>query len=390
MKPNETPILNKGSAANGKPIRIAMVTPRYFPFTGGVENHVFQVASRLVQRGIDVTVLTTDPKGEWQASEVQSDIHIRRVHAWPRDRDYYFAPEIYSLIRHGEWDLIHVQSYHTFVPLLAMIAALRADIPYVLTFHGGGHSSALRHSSRRIQRMILSPFLARAARLVALARFEIEQYGRELNLPPEFFVTIPNGADLPKLDRPVERNKLDESLILSVGRLEKYKGHQRAIAALPHVLKHQPNARLRIVGTGPYEQELQKLAHELGVSDKVEIGGIPPEQRQDMARQISRAALVVLLSEFETHPISALEALSLKRPVLVADNSGMKELCERNWASAVATYAHPVEIADAMLKQLQNPLIPETVELSTWDDCAQQLEALYLEVLNAKWSGCAS
>ena len=381
MKPNETPTQGNMSGTNEKRIHIAMATPRYFPFTGGVENHVFQVASRLVQRGMDVTVLTTDPKGKWPASEMQNGIEIRRVRAWPHNRDYYFAPEIFSLVRRGAWDLVHVQSYHTFVPLFAMSAALRADIPYVLTFHGGGHTSALRHAARPFQRMVLRPFLARAARLVALARFEIEQYGHELNLSPEFFTTIPNGADLPKLDGPIERLPSDASLILSVGRLEKYKGHQRAIAALPHVLERQPDARLRIVGTGPYEPELRKLAQELGVADKVEIGGIPPEKRQEMARLVSRAALVVLLSDFETHPLSALEALSLKRPVLVADNSGMKELAERGWASAVPTHAQPTEIAEAMLKQLRAPLIPETLDLPTWDTCALQLEALYLKVI---------
>lgn len=388
MKTDETLPQEKMPVTNKKRIHIVMATPRYFPFIGGVENHVFQVASRLVQRGMDVTVLTTDPKGKWPASEVQNGVQIRRVRAWPRDRDYYFAPEIYSLIRHGEWDLIHAQSYHTFVPILAMSAALHADIPYVLTFHGGGHTSALRHAARPFQRLILRPFLARAARLVALTRFEVEQYGHELNLPPKFFTTIPNGADLPKLEQPIEPFKSASPLILSVGRLEKYKGHQRAIAALPYLLEREPNVRLQIVGTGPYEQELRKLTQELGVADRVEIGGIPLEQRQDMAKLVSRAALVVLLSDFETHPLSALEALSLKRPVLVADNSGMKELAERGWASSVPTHAQPTEIAEEMLKQLHNPLIPEKLDIPSWDACAQQLEALYLEVLNTRKSGC--
>jgi glycosyltransferase involved in cell wall biosynthesis len=378
MKPDKTP------SGTDKRIHIAMATPRYFPYTGGVENHVYQVASRLVQQGMLVTVLTTDPSGKLPPSEMQNGIQIRRVRAWPRNHDYYFAPEIYQLIFHGEWDLIHVQSYHTFVPLLAMSAAFRSGIPYVLTFHGGGHSSVFRHAARPIQRLVLRPLLARAARLIALTKFEVEQYGQELTLSPEFFITIPNGADLPKPDQLLENVKGDGALILSVGRLEKYKGHQRAITALPYVLESQPDVRLRIVGTGPYEKDLLKLAQELGVADKVMIGGIPPEQRQEMARLVSSAALVVLLSDFETHPLSALEALSLKRPVLVADNSGMKELAERGWARTVPTYADPAEIAEAILKQLCDPLVPEKLDLPSWDDCAQQLQSLYLEVLNRK------
>jgi len=44
-------------------------------------------------------------------------------------------------------------------------------------------------------------------------------------------------------------------LIVSGGRLERYKGHHRAIAALPELIRRVPDARLYVVGTGPYEGE---------------------------------------------------------------------------------------------------------------------------------------
>ena len=78
------------------------------------------------------------------------------------------------------WDVVHVQCYHTLVAPLAMLRALTLGIPYVVTFHGGGHSSELRNRSRGAQRLLLRPLLRRARRLVAVARFEIEQYGEEL------------------------------------------------------------------------------------------------------------------------------------------------------------------------------------------------------------------
>ena len=90
-----------------------------------------------------------------------------------------------------------MQSYHTLVAPLAMAAAAHARIPYVVTFHGGGHSSPLRNSIRGTQLRLLRPLLARAQTLVSLADFEIEHYGALLGLPRGRFVTIPNGADLP-------------------------------------------------------------------------------------------------------------------------------------------------------------------------------------------------
>ncbi len=364
--------------ASRRKLRVLMVTPRYFPYMGGVENHVYQVARRLVHAGTDVTVLTTDPKGDLAAHEEVAGVKIQRVRAWPAERDYYFAPAVRAVIRNGEWDLMHLQSYHTLVAPLAMAAAWQTKLPYVVTFHGGGHSSSLRNRLRSLQQTALAPLLARAARLVAVANFEIGHYGKRLHLAPERFVVIPNGSDLAlSSDAPPLPTKPDAKLILSVGRLEQYKGHQRIIAALPYILAHYPNARLRIVGEGPYKAALLAQSAELGLAHCVEIGGIPAAERAQMATTVAAADVVTLLSDYETHPIAALEALALKRPVLVTDTSGSAELAAQGLARAIALQATPQQVAQAVMEQLRNPLLPAELDLPTWDDCARELLLLY-------------
>lgn len=359
-------------------LRVLMVTPRYFPQMGGVENHVYQVARRLAHAGTDVTVLTTDPDQSLKAEEELAGVKIRRVQAWPANRDYYYAPQIRQIIRRGAWDVVHLQSYHTLVAPLTMYAAWRAGIPYVVTFHGGGHSSAWRNRLRGLQQTLLRPLLAGAARLVAVANFEVNYYGQRLGLAPERFVLIPNGCDLASSELPaVDRSA---TLLMSVGRLERYKGHHRMIAAMPYILAHYPDARLRIVGEGPYKSELIMQAAMLGLSDRIEIGGIPATERGRMAATIASASLVTLLSNYETHPIAALEALALKRPVLVADTSGLRELAQRGLARAVPLASTPQAVAAAVIEQLRNPLIPARLDLPTWDDCARELLLLYRSV----------
>lgn len=359
-------------------LRVLMVTPRYFPFMGGVENHVYQVARRLAHAGTEVTVLTTDPSGELSPMEEVAGVKIQRTRAWPANRDYHFAPQIRDVIRNGNWDLVHLQSYHTLVAPIAMYAAKRAHIPYLVTFHGGGSSSPLRNRARRVQQQMLRPLLAGANRLIAVARFEVDYYGHRLNLGREHFTVIPNGCDLPQVTAPPQPK--EGTLIVAVGRLEQYKGHQRLIAALPYLLPHYPDARLRIVGEGPYREALQTQAVALGLAERVEIGGIPAERRAEMATTVSSADLFTLLSEYETHPIAALEALSLKRPVLVADTSGLRELAERGLARSIPLQSTPQETAAAIVQQLRNPLVPTEVDLPTWDDCARELLLLYRSI----------
>lgn len=365
------------SQARAAALHILFVTPRYFPFMGGVENHVAQVAGRMAQWGEQVTVLTTNPGGHFNPRERTDGVNIVRVPAYPADRDYYLAPALHQVITRGDWDIVHVQSYHTLVAPLAMFSAWRARRPYVVTFHGGGHSSRLRNAARGMQTRLLRPLLARADRLVCIAEFERKFFQEQLGLPEHTFVTIPNGADLPTIPETAQPDKPAEVVIASIGRLERYKGHQHAIAALPFVLREIPNARLWIAGTGPYEGTLRQLATRLGVSGQVTIAAVPPHERMRMAHELAETSLVVLFSEYETHPIAVLEALALKRPVVVTKTSGLGELVERGLARGVALHSTPEEIARAMIEQIKQPQHPPALVLPNWDDCARGLLNLY-------------
>ena len=172
-----------GDGEGGSP-RILMVTPRSPLAQGGVERHVMEVSRRMAASGAHVEVLCTEPGGPAVSEQIRDGVKIRTVRAWPAERDWCFAPRLWREMARQRWDVIHVQSYHTLVAPLAMLRALTLGTPYVVTFHGGGHSAEFRNRARRLQRRLLRPLLARARRLVAVARFEIdEEHGAELDLP---------------------------------------------------------------------------------------------------------------------------------------------------------------------------------------------------------------
>jgi glycosyltransferase involved in cell wall biosynthesis len=365
-------------------LHILMVTARYFPEMGGVQTHVHEVGRRLVSNGMRVTLLTTMPHKA--ATEIPSEedvegMHIVRVRAWPPQRDYYIAPEIRTQIKQGKWDIIHCQGCHNFVPPLAMLTAREVGIPYIVSFHTGGHSEGWRKRIRGIQWRAQRSLFAHAAKLIGVSRFEAEYFRQILKLPPHLFTIIPNGGVLP--DSAGAAGTLapatpDADLILSVGRLERYKGHQHLITALPSIRKKRPQAHLLILGAGPYESTLRELAWNLGLEKYIELRAVPAGDSLGMAQILSQAALVALLSEYEAHPIAVMEALSLQRPVLVADTSGLREIAEQGLARAVSLNSTPEEIAQAVLQQLECPLLPSTqLSLPTWDECVSQLQAVY-------------
>jgi glycosyltransferase involved in cell wall biosynthesis len=150
------------------------------------------------------------------------------------------------------------------------------------------------------------------------------------------------------------------------------------ITALPKIREWCSHARLLILGTGPYEAALRELAQKVGIAEYVEIRAIPASDRKAMAETLSQAALVALLSEYESHPLAVMEALALRRPVLVAYTSGMRELAEQGLVRAIPLNSSPEEVAMAVRKQIEEPIIPPAhLVLPTWDDCASQLERSY-------------
>jgi glycosyltransferase involved in cell wall biosynthesis len=355
-----------------------MATAVYLPDRGGTAIHTHEVATRLARSGVEVVVVSTSPTEPFERERIDDDVRVLCVRSWPPNRDYYLAPALARTLGDVGADIIHCQGYHTAVAPVVMLTALRARIPYVITLHSGGHSSRLRRAIRPAQAWLLRPLLTRARRIIAVSAFEADLFARRLRLPLSAFTVIPSGVDLPA--GPAEPVAAGPPLILSIGRVENYKGHHRVLAALPELNRRIPGTRLRIAGSGPYEGELWRLAEELGVAHLLEIAAVPADRRDEMAALLRRAWVVAVLSEYESQGLAIQEALALGRPLLVADSSALGELIEHPNIRSAPPDADGDAIADAILELLDTPLVSPPA-MPTWDGCAATLLALYEETL---------
>lgn len=361
-------------------MRVAVVAARALPLMGGIETHVHEVSRRLANRGVDVTVLTTDRAGDLPSDETTAGYRIRRWPAYPRSRDYYFSP---GLARHlmqerEQYDVVHMQGVHTLVAPATLAAARRAGIPSVLTFHTGGHSSGFRESMRNAQWKMLAPLLRSAAALVAVCEYERQQFGPVIGRRADSIRLIRNGCEPLPVDDSAQ--PMDGSpLMVSIDRFEEYKGHHRILNALPTILEKAPDAKLALIGSGPFEQQLRDMAQDLGVPNQVSIRSFGPGERGSMGKVVSEADVVCLLSAYEAHPVAVMEAIGTGTKALVADTSGLTELGQAGLATAIPLEASPEEIAQAALAVAAAPRQAPPA-LPTWDDCARDLHELYLEV----------
>ncbi len=384
MFPSELVPSNDVAATDGRevptrPYRLLFVTARYVPFVGGTEVHTAEVAKRLAARGYEVTVLTADADGR-PVRETIDGVEIIRVRGYPRGRDYRFAPVLRSVIQQGDWDLVHCQGYHTAVAPLAMYSTLRRGLPLVVTFHSGGHSSRLRRALRPVQTAALRPLLSRADRLIGVSKFETGEFERKLRLPADRFATVPSGTSLPVLPADDLRSS-SRTVVCSVGRLEKYKGHHRMISALPHLRRALPDARLVIIGSGPYEGRLRKLGDRCGVAEHIEFISVPSNDRQEMARLLRDTSLVVLLSDYESQGLAAYEALASSRPVLLSNTAALGELATELGVRSIPPDAEPAELARAVHQAILERPVDVSGHLLEWDEIVTMLEDVYRTIL---------
>lgn len=370
------------NVASGSKMKILLVAHKFPPFIGGIEMHTFEVGRRMAQKGHAVTVLTGDPTGNLTPDEMVSGMRVLRVRVYPKGSDIFFAPGIFHMVAREEWDIIHVQGFHTFVPPIAMMAAIYKSVPFVMTFHSGGHSSRARQLVRGVQREVMRPLLVRAAQLIGVSRFEADHFADALRISRDKIRVVPNGAEIEAATAAASPDP-QKPLILSIGRLERYKGHHRVIEAFAELLKVQPNAQLRVLGEGPYMAQLTALVEQLKLENRVYIGGIPPEDRRGMGAMLLNASAIVLLSEYEAHPVAALEAISLGCRVIANNSTGFHEMVEQGLLRGIDPNASAATVAQAILEEIERPQQAKPkIDVSDWERCTLNLLDAYESVLS--------
>ncbi|MDQ3454585.1 MAG: glycosyltransferase, partial [Actinomycetota bacterium] len=166
-------------------------------------------------------------------------------------------------------------------------------------------------------------------------------------------------------------------LICSLGRLERYKGHHRLIAALPELHRRDPSIRLVLLGTGDYRTRLESQVDRLGLRHLVEFRSSAIDRREEISTLLAQASLVVSLSEYESQGVAVLEALAVGSPVLVNDSTAFRQLGAAGLVSVVPPNCSSHALAEIVLHCLQEESVVPPQVPPTWEATTDALEALY-------------
>jgi glycosyltransferase involved in cell wall biosynthesis len=345
-------------------MRILFVTHRYPPHTGGVETHVQEVATRLVERDHDVTVFSADAGSGTSTQTSPDGVRVRRFHSFSIGDTFYAAPQIARAVRRANADVIHAHNYHALPLLFAVLGATNERLVVTPHYHGES-ASAFRNRLLSLYSPLGRWAVRRADHVIAVSEWEREQLRDDFDVSAK---VIPNGVDVGRFvdAEPEER---ETPYLLCVGRLEEYKGIQHVIRSLPDLTEYE----LVVAGSGPYGEQLQRIAREAGVADRVTFLGYVDEDR--LPGLYAGADVYVTLSEFEAYGITVAEALAAKTPCVVRgggalDYWGVKEGCK----SVETTEPETIASAVRMIRERA-----PTFQVKRWDHVTDEVLQTYSE-----------
>lgn len=366
-----------------------LVSEIFPPKIGGSGRWFWELYSRLP--GAAYAVAAGDDPREQEVTEVDrsTELAIERVPlSFPTRfvrpsslRPYRHAyKRLVDMARARDVDWIHAARC---LPegLLAMAVARRCGIRYACFAHGeevnlSNDELRPRRLERRVYEsrelgLLVGIVLSRAAYVIAnsdnTARILTDRWG----LPPERVHRVHPGVDTdrftPSPPSAEIRQRLgwtDRKVVLTVGRLQRRKGHDVLIGALPEIRKRVPEVLYAIVGEGEERAALEQRARSLGVADAVQfLGEVGDDELVDCYRQCDLFVLPnrEIAGDIEGFGLVLLEAQACGRPVVAGDSGGTAETMDPGRTGLLLSCRHPEELAGPLGELLADDRRLETM-----------------------------
>ena len=333
-------------------MRILHIVPEFEE--GGVESYVIQLSKEQLAHGHRVFLATTGGPLESLLPREVTVIHLPVQRKNPVTGLYC---AFYLALKRKQWDIVHA---HSRVPAwIAWWTSALTNTPWIMTAHAIYSLNAglipLKHANGVI---CISDAVKR----------HLADY------LPARTVTIPNGVRKPSFSWE-GRGFPDNPRFLFVGRLTRLKGLDTALRALGKLKDRQWT--LDVVGDGPHRMELEGLAAELGLTERVVFHGF----RDDVEAWMARSGCLLFPSYQEGMGLVVLQALSMGMPVLASDLEPLRPLASGPLVPTGEVDAWSRSMGKVLDGGAASPLSAK--KLINFEETARKTEEFYREILSS-------
>jgi glycosyltransferase involved in cell wall biosynthesis len=341
--------------ASGDRIRVVEVLAT--GTSGGAQEHVLGLVSRMDHARFDVSIVSLSPGSAARKLE-RAGFEVLVI---DEHDDAIATGALAAHLVDVRPDVIHNHMYR------AELVGTRAAIalgevghrrPYIVSTV---HSSRVRSEEDREMLRVLTPAMDQLIAVSKMIEDKLVAEGR--TTAP--ITRIYNGVDLSRYERveacctlPDEYGMEPGSQIVGVvARLEPEKGHPTLLEAWPLVLRAVPDAYLLIVGEGSRREALEAQTRDLRIAHRVVFTG----RRDDVPSVTAALDVAVLPSYREAQGLSILEALALSRPVVASNVGGIPEMITDAVNGILVPPHDPDALAAAIIRLLRDHPFADTL-----------------------------
>jgi glycosyltransferase involved in cell wall biosynthesis len=352
-------------------MKILLVHSTYRQFGG--EDAVVQAETELLTRhGDDVHVYARHNDEIGQFGLVQKTLFLpQNIYSWKTSSELervvvQFRPDVAFV--HNVYPLISPAAYHKLhdlrVPIVQVLHNFRPFCPNGLFYSQGRvcedckHGNYLSAVSKRCFRnsYALSGLYAAALGLNRVAGMIdkisaficLTEFFRdkmiEAGIPDRKLFVRPNFVEAPNL----REEKTSDDYVLFMGRLSAEKGCWTLVRAFEKL----PQIRLKIMGTGPIEQELRNYIQAKSLRNIELLGFKTGADKQEILR--NALCLVVPSEWYENCPITVLEAFIARKPVIASRIGGLPYVIDEGKAGLLFEAGNHDELADKILQLIHH------------------------------------
>jgi glycosyltransferase involved in cell wall biosynthesis len=359
-------------------MKILISSDLYWPTVNGVSTAARTLAMGLAGRGHEVLVVAPSQTGK-KYKEVDGNYTIARCAStiFPFYQNFriclYPNLEVKKIIKDFAPDVVHMMGF-LMISQAVMKYAQKYDIPTVSTNHAMPENlmdnlKRLAPLSRPIN-YVMKEYIVRFHKKTdyftmptqsALDIFKLST--RKLKIPVE---AVSNGIDLSRFTPTPPPQAIfkkyniptDKPIVSYIGRVDAEKHINVLIDAFNRVIKTH-NAHMIIVGKGTETANLQEQAKNLGLIDKITFPGCVSEQ--EIVDFHKLGTVFCMASPVELQSIVMLESMASGKPVIAVDAGPLKELCQNGRNGILCETDNDEEIANAILKILDDPNLAKTM-----------------------------
>lgn len=382
-------------------MKILITTDLYTTETNGVVTSIKNLKEALTDRGHEVRVLTVSENRE-SYTKGDDEYYVKSLSlewVYPNVRmPYSYHNDIIKEIIEWKPDIIHSQC-EIFSMRFAKIISRKTKAPIVHTYHTMyedyvGYVIPFERLGKWVVKFLSNKLLNKVSIVVAPTR-KVENMLKDYGLKQEMHV-VPTGISLDKhkeemdSEERLERRRAlgiadDEFVLISLGRLGNEKNTEELISFFAHIQKNHNKTRMLIVGDGPNRANLEKMAAELGLGDKIIFTGmVDPSEVQ---KYYKLGDLYVSASTSETQGLTYAEAAANQLPLLCREDPVLKDVIVSGQNGY--EYTNEDEFEKSLEFIMNNPewrreagkestIIADSFDKNTF---AESIERLYLSLL---------